>query len=275
MTNASHHRLRVIIVDDEPLATGLLEKMLSELDDIEVVTTCQNGRRALQAIHDYSPDLVFLDIQMPGLNGFDVVKAVQADIMPMVIFATAYDEFALDAFDVHAVDYLLKPFEKDRVFRAIERAKLRYKQSDAINKSPLMGAISEITKKVEKRIDEAHCGAHKSHDETSHIEGRLALKDGGEVKFIDPRDIDWIDAAGDYMCLHVGKDTHIVRTTLKKILADLNDDCFRRIHRSTVVNIKRIRSISSLPKGERMLHLDNDQSLKVSRNYKASMEGLF
>lgn len=265
--------LKVIVVDDEPLALNLMTSILNGITGVDIVAMCANGRKALAAIDKLRPDLVFLDIQMPGLNGFDVVKSLQADAMPLIVFATAYDEFALDAFDVHAVDYLLKPFEKARVERAVERARQRLLRSEQSRKQPLLGAINDIARKIDKRIDGTHHAAANRGDEgAGFADGKLVLKDGSDVSLVDHNSVDWIDAAGDYMCVHVGEDTHIVRTTLKKLMEELDKNLFIRIHRSTVVNVKRIEKISPLPKGERIVHLENGHSLKVSRNYKSALE---
>ncbi len=261
-------KLRTIIVDDEPLARKLLRVYLSECDEIELIGECKNGREAIEAAHNSSPDLLFLDIQMPGTSGFDVVKELQADLMPMVIFCTAYQRYALDAFDLHAVDYLLKPVDEGRLRRAVQRASARFndqKQASA-GKTALVGAIDEISKKVKGSL-----GAEKSQlsvENASVPAGKIAIKDNEITVLIDCGDIDWIDAAGDYMCVHVKGLTHVMRITLKALMSRLDPDKFKRIHRSTVVNLDRIREVSAQEKGEYILFLDCDEQLKVSRNYR-------
>ena len=180
---------------------------------------------------ELAPDLLILDINMPGMTGFDVVKALQSDDMPNVIFCTAYQRYALDAFDLHAVDYLLKPVDERRVQRGLERARQRLGEvaDEGERKTALLGAIDDIAR--------------------------------------------WVDAAGDYMCVHVKGETHILRSTLKNLMERLDSDQFKRIHRSTVVNLERIKRVTPLKKGEYMLDLGNDEQLKVSRNYRDAIRG--
>lgn len=269
--------LNTIIVDDEPLALQLLQKSLEAFDEINVVGQCRNGREAVKLITELSPELVFLDIQMPGLNGFDVVKSVQSDGMPMVIFVTAYDQFAIDAFEVHAIDYLLKPIDDERLARAIARA--INAGSPVVSKDGMkersLAAISDIADKVRREqnaprsasvIADAITGRETadSRDEKR----RISIKDGDTISMINEEDIDWIDAAGDYMCIHVGGVTHIMRSTLHELLDRLDENVFKRIHRSTVVNTKRINQVQRHTKGEFFLHLDCDHTIKASRHYK-------
>lgn len=268
-------KLRTLLVDDESLALDLLRSIVSKIDDIEIIGECKNGREAIESATLLAPDLIFLDIQMPKVNGFEVVKELQSDTMPMVIFATAYNQYAIDAFDLHAVDYLLKPFDPDRVLRAVQRAVERHKAQEKGQKAPLIGAIEDIT----VRLDQDQPG----HPEPTESEGdvpesmkrKLLIRDSGVVKVIPFDDIDWVDAAGDYMCVHARGETHIVRSTLRELLKKLDDKLFVRIHRSTVVNIARVVSISSIQKGGSLLHLAEGQTLKVSRNYRESTRKLF
>lgn len=264
-------RLRTIIVDDEPLARRLMRSMLSELDSIELIAECRNGREAIAAVQGLAPDLMLLDVKMPGFSGFDVVRELQADVMPLVIFCTAYQRYALDAFDLHAVDYLLKPIDEVRLQRAVARANQRVGQDeDNENKTPLVGAIDEIARKVAGRGDEAALpdSAAKSLSESR----KLAIKDNDATVLVSVDDIDWIDAAGDYMCIHVAGETHIMRSTLKNLMSRLDPEKFKRIHRSTVVNLDRIAKATPLQKGEYMLDLDCEEKLKVSRNYRQEIK---
>jgi two-component system LytT family response regulator len=263
--------LRTLLVDDEPLALELLGSLLSRIDGVDVIAECKNGYEAIDAINKNEPDLVFLDIHMPGLNGFDVVKSLQPESMPLIVFATAYDEFALDAFDVHAVDYVLKPPSLERLERSIERARSRLGQSSAARnyKSPIIGAIDDIA----HRADElAANDVQNGGPETSMpAEHRLAIRDGGTTHLLAEDDIDWVDAAGDYMCIHCGEDTIIARITMKELLTSLDPSGFARIHRSTIVNLSRIEKVRALAKGESMLTLANGAQLKVSRSYRDSV----
>ena len=264
-------RLRTIIVDDEPLARRLMRSMLSDIDEVELVAECRNGREALAAVQGLAPDLMLLDIKMPGLSGFDVVRELQADIMPMVIFCTAYQRYALDAFDLHAVDYLLKPVDEGRLHRAVARALQRSESENAAeNKPPLIGAIDEIAHRVASRGTDG--GAVASVEASVVNTPKLAIKDHDSTVLVCVDDIEWIDAAGDYMCIHVGGKTHIMRSTLKNLMSRLNNENFKRIHRSTVVNLARIVKATPLQKGEFMLDLDCGEKLKVSRNYRQEIK---
>ena len=264
-------KLRVITVDDEPLALEFLRSCLAESADVEIVAECRNGRDAVAAAIKHQPDLLFLDIQMPGINGFEVVKALQADLMPMVIFVTAFDQFAVEAFDLHAVDYILKPLDKERIGRSIERAVDRLKSDQEQSfKTPLIGAIDSISDRVASKT------VTKSEGKLpSGIQRKLVVRDSGVVKVIPFDDIDWVDAAGDYMCVHAAGETHIVRSTLTELINKLDDSLFVRIHRSTIVNIERVVSVSPLQKGGSLLHLSGGEELKVSRNYREAIRNLF
>ena len=262
-------KLKTIIVDDEPLALKYLRSVLADFSDIEVVADFRNGREAVLAASQINPDLMFLDIQMPGMNGFEVIKALQSDVMPMVIFVTAFDQYALDAFDLHAVDYLLKPLDPERVARAVKRAVDRSQgNQNQSHKVPLIGAIGAIAQRVtlETPIDEPA---------SESIKNKLLVRDSGVVKVIPFDDIDWVDAAGDYMCVHALGETHIIRITLGELMGKLDDKLFVRIHRSTIVNVQRVVSITPLPKGGSLLELSAGETLKVSRNYRESIRNLF
>lgn len=265
-------KLKIIIVDDEPLALKLLSTVLCEISDVEIVAQCSNGKQAVDATLELQPDLIFLDIQMPGMNGFEVIKTLQTDVMPMVVFVTAYDQYAVDAFDLHAVDYILKPIENQRIFRAVERARQRLKNDvDFSFKSPLIGAIEEISERVSQ-------GTYSSNNTKNRPDGmnrKLLVRDSGVVKVIPFDDIDWVDAAGDYMCVHASGETHVIRSTLRDLMAKLDDNLFVRIHRSTIVNIERVVSVTPLQKGGSLLHLTGGESLKVSRNYRDAIRNYF
>ena len=256
--------LKIMLADDEPLARGYLEELLRAVPDIEVLGSFKNGSAILKACRNDPPDVLILDIEMPGLTGFDVVKRLQADDMPSIIFATAYDNYAIDAFDLNAVDYLLKPFDSDRFAIAIERVRTEL-GSDPSLKGRLISASRQIQKLSEDAV---------TVDSDRADFGRLAVRDGRETELVTISDIDWVDAAGDYMCLHVGGKTHIMRSTMKELLAKLPVKDFVRIHRSTIVNIHRVTSVSSLSKGEFRLQLGTETSLKVSRNYRKSIASL-
>jgi len=252
--------LRAIIVDDEPLAVSLMEKWLSSFADIEVLASCRNGSEAIRKVQELSPDVIFLDIQMPGLTGLDVVAQLQGDVMPMVVFATAYDEFALNAFELNAIDYLLKPFDFDRLHLSIERLRKRKLLMDSQDrKAPLINAINSINSRSEDGAIQAR---------------KLAIKDGGEIVLLPFEDIEWVDAAGDYMCVHSNGHTHIMRVTMKELESKLNAPNFLRIHRSTIANADHVCSVTILPKGEAELQLNGGARLKVSRSYRQNIQHL-
>ena len=265
-------RLRTVVVDDEPLARRLLRSLLDDIPEVELVAECRNGREAIETTRELAPDLLILDIQMPGTSGFDVVKELQADVMPMVIFCTAYQRYAIDAFDLHAVDYMLKPIDGKRLQRAVARALQRFKDSDDTpeHKSPLLGAIDEMARKVAGRSDTKN--PEQSSEEALAADRKIAIKDHDSTVLIEIDDIDWVDAAGDYMCVHVKGETLVMRSTLKSLMSRLDGDKFKRIHRSTVVNLERIIKATPLHKGEYILELDCDQQLKVSRNYREAIK---
>ena len=266
-------KLKTIIVDDEPLAINYLRSMLADFEAIDVVAECRNGREAVLAASQINPELMFLDIQMPGMNGFEVIKALQSDVMPMVIFVTAFDQYAVDAFDLHAVDYILKPLDPERVARAVQRAVDRLNDYQVESyKTPLIGAIGAIA----DRASAVAIGEVSTPEPASEsIKDKLLVRDSGVVKVIPFDDIDWVDAAGDYMCVHALGETHIIRITLGELMEKLDDKLFIRIHRSTIVNVQRVVSITPLPKGGSLLELSAGETLKVSRNYRESIRNLF
>ena len=256
-------KLRVLIVDDEPLALEYMARILGAVDDIEIVARCRSGREALVELQNQTVDLMFLDIQMPGLNGLDVVKRCQSDVMPAVVFATAYDEYAVRAFEANAVDYLLKPFESERVVEAVARAKDRL----------LSVALQSGKEAAVAAIAGLEGGPELLAGEVQERPARLPIKDGPHTHLVELETIDWIDAAGDYMCVHAGNQTYILRSTMKELEKKLSSQ-FVRIHRSTIVNLHKVRSVDAIPKGECLLHLDDEVSLKVSRNYRSAVQDL-
>lgn len=255
--------LRTLIVDDEPLALSLLKSKLAKIPEIEIVGEGQNGRQAIKAVIDLEPDLVFLDIQMPGLNGFEVIKRLQTEIVPLVVFITAYEQYALDAFDVHAVDYILKPIDDERIVRAVHRAMARKESGeDAGAKSRIINAIDDI------RVREEHDQARQNVEDADFVERKIVIKDRDEITLLKQASIEWVDAAGDYCCLHADGETHIKRTTLKHLLEELDPVNFKRVHRSTIVNLNYIEKVIPHTKGEFFLLLGEHERVKVSRNYR-------
>lgn len=272
MTDNDSNKLQAIIVDDEALARQGLEMRLSEFDKVEIVKSCANASEALKAIAEIEPDLVFLDIQMPGKNGVDMIREIQSDILPMIIFVTAYDSFAVNAFKVHAIDYLLKPVENERLAEAIEKAWQHKSQVGAASeKQRLLNLLVSLTGKSPTAIGELLDAEDQSTEHADH----LAIKDGSSITFVPIKDIDWVDAAGDYMCVHVDGATHIMRTTMKELESKLDPSVFQRVHRSTIVNLRRVEKVSSHINGEFHLTLSCGSSLKMSRSYKEKVKHFF
>jgi two-component system LytT family response regulator len=263
--------LSAIIVDDESLARRGLSLRLQHMPQVDVVAECANGDEALSAIAEFSPDLVFLDIQMPGVGGFDVVRRLQSDNLPMIIFVTAFDQYAVDAFKVHAIDYVLKPIDDDRLHEAIERAVAhqRHQESER-SKEKLMDLVMGLTGASASSVEQMANGS----DSNRQWPDKITVKDGSEIRFIRVDDIRWIDAAGDYMCIHAGDETHIMRSTMKQLEAMLDPTRFLRIHRSTIVKSAGITAAQPLSNGEYLLTLEGETKLKVSRGYRDRIKGL-
>lgn len=264
--------LKAIIVDDESLARKGLRLRLDEIDGVEILDECVNGREALNRIAELRPDLVFLDIQMPGMTGFDVVAKMQQDNMPLIVFVTAFDEYAIEAFNVHAVDYLLKPIETERLKEAVDRAQSHRAADGAVtDKQRLLELIISITGKSENSIAQLL----KDHTGVKSYPDKIAIKDSGETTLVQTDDIDWVDAAGDYMCIHANHETHVMRITMKELEAQLDPAQFQRVHRSTIVNLNRVTKVCSHMNGEFHLILDNGSSIKMSRSYKEKVKHFF
>ncbi len=272
MSESSQNKLSAIVVDDEALAREGLKLRLEQIDSVSVICECRDGKEALAAILEHEPDIVFLDIQMPGMTGFELISEIQGDVLPMIIFVTAYDAFAVDAFKVHAVDYLLKPVEDERLREAIDLCVQRKAERAAgEEKQRLLDMVVALSGKSESAIGEIL----ESGDELVEQVDRLAIKDGSSITFVPVRDIDWIDAAGDYMCVHARGATHIMRTTMKDLEARLDPTMFQRVHRSTIVNLERVEKVSSHINGEFHLSLSCGSTLKMSRSYKEKVKHFF
>jgi len=265
--------LKALIVDDEALARRGLKHRLNNMDGIEILAEAKNGREAVRKIRELSPDIVFLDIQMPGMDGFDVIMELRDERLPAIVFVTAYDEFAIKAFEVSAVDYLLKPIEDERLAEALSRARRFIGQRRAnAQKNLLLRLVSEITGEPVKSIAELkQKGIHKIKRKEPR---KLAIRDGGKTTWVNQEDIEWIDAAGDYMCVHALGETHIMRKTMKQLERELDSEFLQRIHRSTIVNIRKIREMQSHINGEYFLTLSSGHTVKLSRTYKSKLKNL-
>jgi len=262
--------LRTLVVDDEPLARRGICARLQRVPYVEVVGDCENGREAVDAIRSLAPDLVFLDVQMPGLDGFDVLRAVGAAAMPSVIFVTAFDEHALRAFDVHALDYLLKPIDDDRFYQAVERAYTHHAQRRDSAVGRRLSALLTDVKPIAARQEEK-----RPIPAPSPAAERFVIKTGGRIFFVKAEEIDWIEAAGDYVCLHVGVQSHLLRETMAAMDERLDPHRFLRIHRSTIVNAERIRELRAHYNGEYRMLLHDGTELKTSRSYRDRLQAFF
>lgn len=262
--------IRTIIVDDEPLARRGLELRLREAADVEIVRQCANGREALAAINELQPDLMFLDIQMPGMSGFDVIKQVPQESLPMIVFVTAFDRFAIEAFEAHALDYLLKPVDESRLERALDRVRAQHEQRQAVaQREQLMAMLADVTGKGEI---ESGPGAGTHGAAARRYATMLPIRVGRETIRLDVAAIDWIDAAGDYMCVHAASQTHVLRATMKELEEMLDPEVFQRVHRSTIVNLARVRSLRPHLNGECFLKLESGQEVKLSRSFRDKVE---
>ncbi len=249
--------IRTLIVDDEPLAREKLRGFLEREEDIEIIGECRDGREAVATIDRERPDLLFLDIQMPELDGFDVLEQVDELALPTVIFTTAFDQYAIKAFDVHAVDYLLKPFDRERFRKALDRAREEWQrqQTDQV-KDQLQSLLAEVASRRSRHPD------------------RLVVKTSGRVIFIKISDLDWVDAAGNYVRLHANGESHMLRETMSRLEERLDDSQFIRIHRSTIVNIERIRELQQQFHGDYLVVLKSGQRLTLSRSYREKIQHL-
>jgi two-component system LytT family response regulator len=264
--------IRAIIVDDEPLARRGLELRLRAATDVDLVRQCANGREALAAITELSPDLMFLDIQMPGLSGLDVLAQVPQESLPMIVFVTAFDRFAIEAFEAHALDYLLKPVDDERFLRALDRVRAQWHQRQALaQREQLMALLADLTGKGELAPDALSSLGERAARRYANM---LPIRVGRETVRLDVTTIDWIDAAGDYMCLHAGGQTHVLRATMKELEEMLDPSVFQRVHRSTIVNLARVRALRPHLNGECFLRLQSGQEVKLSRSFRDKVEML-
>lgn len=264
---AEQEKIKAILVDDEPLALRGLKLRLLEFQEIEIIGEAANGREAVKLIKSVGPDLVFLDIQMPGLDGFGVVRALIGAPAPLFVFVTAYDKYAIDAFEANALDYLVKPVDEERLKDAIHRAREALKSRAAASReSRLVELLASLNGDERDRIKELL--AEPAWTEKDRYPERLSFKDGSKVVVLGADEIEWIDAAGDYMCIHAGGKTHIIRETMKTLEQRLDPTRFQRVHRSAIVNVRKVKELHPHSNGEYFLILDNGAELKLSRSYK-------
>jgi two-component system LytT family response regulator len=269
--------LNVIVVDDEPLARKGMLVRLAAFPELKIIAECANGPAAIEAIKEHAPDLVFLDVEMPGMDGFAVLKQLeqQAIKLPYIVFVTAYDQYAFHAFEVNALDYVLKPVENERLKAAIDKVITYHAASDnQKHKDQLAAAVAHLTgdqtNSILDRLDKAEPVVNNRYPDA------ISIKDSGEITRVPVAEIDWVDAAGDYMCIHTRDgQTHILRRTMKELEAELDPRLFVRVHRSAIVNVHTIAKLQMLTNGEHQLVLTNGQAVKVSRSYKDKVKQVF
>lgn len=258
MEVAESSYIKALIVDDEVLARNRIREILKKDPDIQLVGECGNGREAVDAILEHAPHLLFLDIQMPEMDGFTVLKTLPQERLPTVVFVTAYDQYALRAFEVYALDYILKPFDAERFDRTLQHAKSQIRQARGIVLNQgLLNLLSELKERPKSKLPD-----------------RLVIKSSGRVSFLKVNEIDWIASEGNYVRLHVRKETHLLRETLNQMEERLDSDQFRRIHRSTIVNLDRIKELQPWFHGEYRVLLQDGTRLLLSRKYREKLRDL-
>lgn len=248
------NKIRAMVVDDEAMARERVVSLLRQEQDIELIGECSDGEQAVSAINSQQPDLVFLDVQMPAVDGFRVIEQVGPEKMPAVVFVTAYDEYAVRAFEVHALDYLLKPFGRERFQQTLQHARSHVERRRAGDLGKRLMALVQDIKPEPQKLD------------------RLVVKSGGRVFFLRTEDIVWIEAAGNYVRLHLAEDSHLFRETMNGIEARLDPRRFVRIHRSRIVNSDRIKELQPWFNGEYVVVLQNGTRLTLSRGYREKLQ---
>ena len=250
MRDANPSKIRALIVDDEPLARRRIKSLLAHDQSVEVIGECSDGYKAVTSISELNPDLVFLDVQMPAMDGFEVIKTISAEQMPTVIFVTAYDQYALKAFEVNALDYLLKPFDRRRFQKTLERAKAMIRGlKDGNFNNQLLSLLDDLRRE-------------------QNIPDRFIIKSGGRVVFLRVEEIDWMSTVGNYVRLQVGRDSHLMRETMTGMESKLDPVSFMRIHRSTIVNLDRVKEVQPWAKGEYVVIMRDGTRLIMSRRYR-------
>lgn len=250
MRDADATKIRALIVDDEPLARRRIKSLLAHDQSVDVIGECSDGHKAVISISELRPDLVFLDVQMPAMDGFEVIKTIGPEQMPTVIFVTAYDQYALKAFEVNALDYLLKPFDRSRFQKTLDRAKatIRRLRNGDVNHQ-LLSLLGNLRREQE-------------------LPDRFIIKSGGRVVFLRVEEIDWMRTVGNYVRLQVGRDSHLMRETMTGMEVKLNPDRFMRIHRSIIVNLDRVKEVQPWAKGESLVIMRDGTRLIMSRRYR-------
>jgi two-component system LytT family response regulator len=252
--------VRTVIADDERLARQKLLILLESEPLVKVVAECQDGRQAVSAIRNFQPDMLLLDIQMPDLDGFQVLSEIPPEEMPVVIFTSAYDQYAIRAFEANALDYLLKPFDQERLHHAVERARSELRKE----------RDREITHRILSLLSQVRSVAPAAAEKDS----RLVIKANGRVVFLDLDNIEWVEAAANYVRLNVGKESYLFRETISRISERLDANHFVRIHRSTIVNVRKIKELIPVNSGEYVVVLKSGRELSCSRGYRSALQGI-
>ncbi|WP_419807573.1 LytR/AlgR family response regulator transcription factor [Sphingomonas sp.] len=262
--------IRTILVDDEPLAIQGLELRLQQFDDVEIIDKCINGREAIRAIKTHKPDLVFLDIQMPGFDGFSVVQGLMEVEPPLFVFVTAYSDHALRAFEAQAVDYLMKPVDESRLADTLDRVRLRLSEKQSVGEAAMLkDALAEHAPEAAADMEAEGLGGGTGGDPSSNrFEKLINIKDQGQIFRVDVDTIELIEAAGDYMVIKTGDNSLVLRETMKDLEKRLDPRRFQRVHRSTIVNLDQVKQVKPHTNGECFLVLNSGGSVKVSRSYR-------
>jgi two-component system LytT family response regulator len=252
--------VRTVVADDESLARQKLLILLDSEPQVKVVAECQDGRQTVSAIRSLRPDMLLLDIQMPDLDGFQVLSQISLEEMPVVIFTSAYDQYAIRAFEANALDYLLKPFDQERLHHALEKARSELRKAHD----------REITHRILNLLSQVRSVALP----TLEPDSRLVIKANGRVVFLDLDSIEWVEAAANYVRLNVGKESYLFRETISRISERLNARHFVRIHRSTIVNVRKIKELIPVNSGEYVVVLKSGRELSCSRGYRSALQGI-
>ncbi len=260
--------MRALIVDDEAMARRRVRRLLTEEADVTIVAECANGTDALEAIRTHDVDVVFLDVQMPGMDGFAVARAIPAEDAPFIVFVTAYSEHALRAFEIHAVDYVVKPVVPDKFRQTVAHVRTMLADQEAAQ------AGRQLQKLLVKALQESPASAG-SLDEPAHHPGRLRIRSGEGVLLVPVADVDWIEADGNHVRVHAGGATHVMRETLQAIESTLDPAQFARVHRSMIVNMSRVREVQPWFGGDAILVMNDGQRVRLSRTYRERVRTKF
>jgi two-component system, LytTR family, response regulator len=258
-------KMRTVVVDDEPLARRRLARLLEADEAVEVVAVCATGRETVKAVREHGPDLLFLDVQMPEMDGFGVLRELGGGPLPQVVFVTAFDQYAIQAFEVHALDYLLKPYTPARLGAAVQRA-IKQLQAPPAVAADRLAELLEHLERERRALDARLTGAPAAPPPGQTT--RLLVKEGERMFFVPVERIDWLEAEGNYVRLHCGREAHLVRATLSGMEEQLDPRRFTRIHRSTIVNMDRVKEVRPWFAGDYLVKLHDGGELRLSRRYR-------